>query len=72
MAGHDHGAMAGEGAVTGMSVRSRLTGQGRPSLGRPGAPSGSAQVPVMQVIEDPQGATFIASQFVPQNKDLGA
>ena len=26
----------------------------------------------MVVIEDPQGATFIASQFVPQNKDLGA
>ena len=24
------------------------------------------------VIEDPQGATFIASQFVPENKDLEA
>jgi uncharacterized protein len=26
----------------------------------------------MAVIKDPQGATFIASQFVPENKDLGA
>jgi predicted enzyme related to lactoylglutathione lyase len=26
----------------------------------------------MSVITDPQGATFIASQFVPENKDLGA
>jgi hypothetical protein len=26
----------------------------------------------MTVIEDPQGATFIASQFVAENKDLGA
>jgi uncharacterized protein len=26
----------------------------------------------MTVITDPQGATFIASQFVPENKDLGA
>ena len=26
----------------------------------------------MAVIEDPQGATFIASQFVPENKDLDA
>jgi hypothetical protein len=25
----------------------------------------------MAVIADPQGATFIASQFVPENKDLG-
>jgi hypothetical protein len=25
----------------------------------------------MTVINDPQGATFIASQFVPENKDLG-
>ena len=24
----------------------------------------------MAVIKDPQGATFIASQFVPENKDL--
>ena len=24
------------------------------------------------VIEDPQGATFVASQFVPENKDLTA
>ena len=24
------------------------------------------------VIEDPQGATFIVSQFVPENKDLDA
>jgi uncharacterized protein len=26
----------------------------------------------MAVIKDPQGATFIASQFVPENKDLEA
>jgi predicted enzyme related to lactoylglutathione lyase len=26
----------------------------------------------MAVIRDPQGATFIASQFVPENKDLEA
>ena len=26
----------------------------------------------MAVIADPQGATFIASQFVPENKDLAA
>jgi hypothetical protein len=26
----------------------------------------------MTVITDPQGATFIASQFVPENKDLEA
>lgn len=26
----------------------------------------------MAVIEDPQGATFIASQFVPENKGLTA
>jgi predicted enzyme related to lactoylglutathione lyase len=26
----------------------------------------------MAVIKDPQGAVFIASQFVPENKDLGA
>ena len=26
----------------------------------------------MSVIEDPQGATFVASQFVPENKDLAA
>jgi predicted enzyme related to lactoylglutathione lyase len=26
----------------------------------------------MTVLEDPQGATFIASQFVAENKDLGA
>ena len=26
----------------------------------------------MAVIKDPQGATFIASQFVPENKDLGS
>ena len=26
----------------------------------------------MAVIQDPQGATFIASQFVPENKDLKA
>ena len=26
----------------------------------------------MSVITDPQGAMFIASQFVPENKDLGA
>jgi hypothetical protein len=26
----------------------------------------------MAVIEDPRGATFIASQFVPENQDLGA
>ena len=25
----------------------------------------------MSIISDPQGATFIASQFVPENKDLG-
>jgi hypothetical protein len=25
----------------------------------------------MTVIGDPQGATFIASTFVPENKDLG-
>ena len=25
----------------------------------------------MTVISDPQGATFIASKFVPENKDLG-
>jgi uncharacterized protein len=25
----------------------------------------------MTVIGDPQGATFIASKFVPENKDLG-
>ena len=25
----------------------------------------------MTVIGDPQGATFIASQFVPENKDIG-
>ena len=25
----------------------------------------------MTVITDPQGATFIASQFVPENRDLG-
>ena len=25
----------------------------------------------MAVVADPQGATFIASQFVPENKDLG-
>jgi hypothetical protein len=25
----------------------------------------------MAVISDPQGATFIASQFVPENKSLG-
>jgi hypothetical protein len=24
------------------------------------------------VVSDPAGATFIASQFVPENKDLGA
>jgi hypothetical protein len=24
----------------------------------------------MAVIKDPQGATFIASQFVPENRDL--
>ncbi len=26
----------------------------------------------MTIINDPQGATFIASKFVPENKDLGA
>jgi hypothetical protein len=26
----------------------------------------------MTVIGDPQGATFIASTFVPENKDLGS
>jgi hypothetical protein len=26
----------------------------------------------MTVISDPQGATFIASKFVPENKDLGS
>jgi hypothetical protein len=26
----------------------------------------------MTIINDPQGATFIASQFVPENKDLGS
>jgi predicted enzyme related to lactoylglutathione lyase len=26
----------------------------------------------MTVLRDPQGATFVASQFVPENKDLGA
>jgi hypothetical protein len=26
----------------------------------------------MTVIADPQGATFIASKFVPENKDLGS
>ena len=26
----------------------------------------------MTVIADPQGATFIASKFVPENKDLAA
>ncbi len=26
----------------------------------------------MAVIEDPQGATFVASQFVPENRDLEA
>jgi hypothetical protein len=26
----------------------------------------------MAVISDPQGATFIASKFVPENKDLGS
>jgi hypothetical protein len=26
----------------------------------------------MTVIGDPQGATFIASKFVPENKDLGS
>ncbi len=26
----------------------------------------------MTVIADPQGATFIASQFVPENRDLAA
>jgi uncharacterized glyoxalase superfamily protein PhnB len=26
----------------------------------------------MAVIKDPQGATFIASQFVPENRDLAA
>jgi len=25
----------------------------------------------MTVITDPQGATFIASKFVPENRDLG-
>jgi hypothetical protein len=25
----------------------------------------------MTIVTDPQGATFIASQFVPENKDLG-
>jgi hypothetical protein len=25
----------------------------------------------MSIISDPQGAMFIASQFVPENKDLG-
>jgi hypothetical protein len=25
----------------------------------------------MTVIADPQGATFVASKFVPENKDLG-
>jgi hypothetical protein len=25
----------------------------------------------MTVIADPQGATFIASKFVPENRDLG-
>ena len=27
---------------------------------------------VRMTIRDPQGATFVASQFVPENKDLGA
>ena len=26
----------------------------------------------MTVLGDPQGATFIASKFVPENKDLGS
>jgi hypothetical protein len=26
----------------------------------------------MTIIADPQGATFIASQFVPENKDVGS
>jgi hypothetical protein len=26
----------------------------------------------MTVITDPAGATFVASQFVPENRDLGA
>ena len=26
----------------------------------------------MTVLTDPQGATFIASKFVPENKDLGS
>jgi hypothetical protein len=26
----------------------------------------------MTVIGDPQGATFVASKFVPENKDLGS
>jgi hypothetical protein len=25
----------------------------------------------MTIIRDPQGATFIASKFVPENRDLG-
>jgi hypothetical protein len=26
----------------------------------------------MTVLSDPQGATFIASKFVPENKDVGS
>jgi uncharacterized protein len=26
----------------------------------------------LAIVSDPQGATFIASQFVPENKDLGS
>lgn len=26
----------------------------------------------MTIINDPQGATFITSKFVPENKDLGS
>jgi hypothetical protein len=26
----------------------------------------------MTIIRDPQGATFVASKFVPENRDIGA